>query len=256
MTSGETGERKGSRSKNGARLKIPAKRGWRTVLWVGLLCVWVFCSVVVSQLLVGWVMVFLLGSERFFEPMWTAVYSALSYALALVLVLIAPLTKWRASTRELLGLSETPTWTDIGLAPVGYIVATLLAAGLTWVFSQFAWFNAGEVQDLGYNFYMSGGERAVAFIATVVIAPVVEEVIFRGWLYGRLRTRLSGLVATLAVSVLFGLVHLQWNVGVNVFALSVVLCGLREVTGTIWAGILAHMIKNGVAFYLVYVVGM
>ena len=43
MTSGETGERKGSRSKNGARLKIPAKQGWRTVLWVGLLCVWVFC---------------------------------------------------------------------------------------------------------------------------------------------------------------------------------------------------------------------
>ena len=50
--------------------------------------------------------------------------------------------------------------------------------------------------------------------------------------------------------------HFQWNVGVNVFALSVVLCALREITGTIYAGILTHMIKNGVAFYLLYLVGI
>ena len=42
----------------------------------------------------------------------------------------------------------------------------------------------------------------------------------------------------------------------NVFALSVALCVLREITGTIYAGILTHMIKNGVAFYLLYVMGM
>ena len=259
-----------------ARSIIPGKQGWKTVGWVALLCVWVFAAVVVSQLFVGWMM-FLILRERFDEPMWTSVYSALAYALALVLAVVVPM-RWKMSwslkvksaggevrkkgakavatpTRELLGLKGTPTWTDIGLAPIGYVAGTLLAAGLVWVFSQFAWFDAGEAQNLGYNFYMSGGERAVAFIATVVVAPVVEEVIFRGWLYGKLRTRLSATIAILVVSVLFGLVHLQWNVGVNVFALSVVLCGLREVTGTIWAGILVHMLKNGVAFYLVYVLG-
>jgi hypothetical protein len=29
--------------------------------------------------------------------------------------------------------------------------------------------------------------------------------------------------------------------------MSIVLCGLREVTGTIYAGILMHMIKNAIA---------
>ena len=40
------------------------------------------------------------------------------------------------------------------------------------------------------------------------------------------------------------------------FALSIVLCGLREITGTIHAGILLHMLKNGIAFYLLFVMGM
>ena len=64
------------------------------------------------------------------------------------------------------------------------------------------------------------------------------------------------IISIFLVSLTFGIVHLQWNVGVNVFAMSIVLCGLREITGTIYAGILLHMLKNGVAFYLLYVLGM
>ena len=63
-------------------------------------------------------------------------------------------------------------------------------------------------------------------------------------------------IAILLVSALFGAVHLQWNVGVNVFSVSVVLCILRELTGTIYSGIIVHMIKNGVAFFLVYILGI
>ena len=63
-------------------------------------------------------------------------------------------------------------------------------------------------------------------------------------------------VAILLVSILFGVVHLQWNVGVNVFATSVVLCLMREVTGTVYAGILLHMLKNGIAFFLLYVLNV
>lgn len=63
-------------------------------------------------------------------------------------------------------------------------------------------------------------------------------------------------VSTLLTSLLFGIVHLQWNVGVTVFALSVVLCAMREITGTTYAGILTHMIKNGVAFYMLFILGV
>lgn len=264
---------------NKAPSVLPTKSTfWHNFAVVALMLVWVFCSVVVSQLLVGYLMLWILGAEALDAPMVSGIYSVLSYALALVLIIFVPpqfSAKWKISfktkkrnhlhtgekiiqksTREGLGLKGVPTWTDIGLSAVGFIVSTLAAAALAALFSLFPWFDAGQAQETGFTAYMSGGERVVAFIVLVVLAPIVEEIIFRGWLYGKLRTRLNMPVAILLTSLLFGIMHFQWNVGVNVFALSVVLCGLREITGTIYAGILTHMIKNGVAFYLLYVLGM
>jgi len=235
---------------------------WQTILMMA----WVFAAIVFAQLLVGLLMILVVGSERFVQPVFTAIYSALSYILALVLIILVPVKlfkKWKTRRKDL-GLSGSPTWTDIGLSPVGFIVGTLLGAGLAALFSVFPWFDAGEAQNTGFNIYMSGGDRVIAFLTLVVLAPIAEEIIFRGWLYGKMRENFSEcfsdkigmIISILLTSILFGMIHLQWNVGVNVFALSVVLCGLREITGTIYAGILTHMIKNGVAFYLVYVLGV
>lgn len=252
------------------------KQGLRTFFVIIGMCAWATASIIAVEFLMSLLMTAILG-EQLATPMWSAVYSAVVYALALILIIFVPprvMAKWKIgkksgefspkkSTREDLGLRGEPTWMDIGLSPIAYIVSTLFAAGMVALFSNFSWFNAGEAQSTGFGLYMSAPERLVAFITLVVIAPVAEEIIFRGWLYDKIRTRLGGkmpewagvLVSTLVVSVMFGVVHLQWNVGVNVFALSVVLCLLREVTGTIYAGIFTHMIKNAVAFYLLYIMG-
>ena len=161
-------------------------------------------------------------------------------------------------------MRDLPTWTDIGLAPVGFIVYVLLAAGLTGLFSIFPWFDSEQVQDVGFSFLSSGFDRIVAFVTLVVVAPIAEEILFRGWLYGKMRSQLlakfsdrtSMIISIVLVSILFGFLHGQWNVGVNVFAMSIVLCGLREITGTIYSGILLHMLKNGIAFYLLFVLGV
>jgi len=163
-----------------------------------------------------------------------------------------------------IGLRDFPTWTDIGLAPAGFIVYLLIVAALTAIFNFFPWFQANEVQEIGFSTYAIGLDRVIAFVTLVVIAPIAEEVIFRGWLYGKLREKISEsisevwstIISIFLVSLLFGIMHGQWNVGVNVFALSIVLCGLREITGTIYAGILLHMLKNGLAFYLLFVMGV
>ncbi|MBR3254373.1 CPBP family intramembrane metalloprotease [Candidatus Saccharibacteria bacterium] len=233
---------------------------------VSLMCVWVFSSVIAAQLVMAKLMILILGTETAQQPVWIAVYSALSYVVAMALIILVPpriAKKWGVS-RKGLGLNDLPTWTDIGLAPVAFIVSLMLAAGLVALFSLFPWFDASQKQELGFSVFIVGWDRIIAFITLVVVAPIAEEVIFRGWLYGKIREVLTDkvsekvaiIISILIVSVLFGLVHLQWNVGVNVFALSVVLCGLREITGTIYAGILTHMLKNGVAFYLLYVIGI
>ncbi len=249
--------------KTSSKAKIAKNRGKliiraRASLPILFLCVWVFASVVTAQLLVGWLTILIVGKNNAGSPVVTAVYSLISYLLALALIIFVPIKfvkKWKTS-REELGLKELPTWTDIGLAPVGFVVSLILAAGLAAVFSIFPWFNISEAQNVGFSTYLAGGEKLVAFVTLVILAPTVEEVIFRGFLYGKLRVKLGAASSILITSLIFAILHFQWNVGVNVFALSVVLCALREVTGTIYASILTHMVKNGVAFYLLYVLGI
>ena len=74
---------------------------------------------------------------------------------------------------------------------------------------------------------------------------------FRGMLYGGLRrSKMPWWGAAVIVSALFGLAHMQWNVAIDVFVLSMVACYLRELTGGIWAGFMLHMLKNGLAFFV------
>ena len=85
---------------------------------------------------------------------------------------------------------------------------------------------------------------------------ICEELIFRGWLYGKLRAKIPAFPAIVLVSLLFALVHGQWNVGVIVFAMSVINCLIRELTGTVYGGILVHIIRNSIAFYGLFILHM
>jgi hypothetical protein len=93
----------------------------------------------------------------------------------------------------------------------------------------------------------------------VIIAPIAEEVLFRGYLLGKLKKSVPIWLAILITSLLFGAFHLvnsgnySWNLAIDTFALSIVLCSLRVLTGSIWASILLHMVKNGIAFYLFFI---
>lgn len=229
---------------------------WRVVG----LSAFVFAVVVGVQFLLALPLAWWAPKDVLNSPILNASFSIISYLLAILLIIWLPpkifKKKIAPSSRESLGLSGLPTWTDIGLSPVGYVASILIAMGITALFNLIPWFNANEAQNLGYSPYMMGFERMAAFILLVVIAPIAEEIVFRGFLYGKLRIMVPKWVAVLVTSLLFGLVHLQWNVGIAVFSMSIITCSLREVTGTIYAGMLVHMINNGVAFFLVYVLGM
>lgn len=269
-------------SKKTAKTKAPKKSlpaiNWKTVEYVVLLLIWVAVAMTISQYIIGLPMMWILDS-KFSQPFWTCIYYGLTYILSLILVIIVPpkvinKLKTRANaksnkksqsisqftnlpdfntSREELGLKDLPTVIDVGLAPVSYVVYLVLSGIFTSIMSAFTWFNAEETQDVGFGYFITTGDRVVAMIALVFIAPIAEEIIMRGWLYGKLREKLKIPVAMLLTSLLFGFLHGQWNVSVGVFALSLVLCGLREITGTIWSGMLLHMLSNGIAFYLLYI---
>ena len=196
--------------------------------------------------------------EKITAPIPNTILSIIIYAVAFLSIIYLSIKLFHQSrpTRTELGLNSTPTWTDILLAPIGFIANLLLAAILIFLFQFLPFFDATQPQELSISTLISGFDRLLVFFLFAVVAPIAEELIFRGWLYQKLRTHIkkhSILLSTLITSVLFGALHGQLNVGVNVFVMSVIACLLRELTGTIYSGILLHILKNAVAFYLVFV---
>jgi len=109
-------------------------------------------------------------------------------------------------------------------------------------------------QDLGFSQALSGLELLPVFLALVFIAPITEEVLFRGFMFNGLRSKLSFWPAAVISSGIFAAAHWQLNVGIDVFIMSLGLAWLYENTKTLWSPILLHMLKNAIAFVLVFVV--
>ena len=234
-------------------------KGWKA-FYTGLfgigLAIWVGAVLYAVQYAVAFLFVKFVPAEDLTSNVVNAVYQVIVYAAALAAAIFIPwkLFKFK-TTRDEIGMRGLPTWTDLLLAPIGFVVTLFAAGALTMLMMAILPdVNWEQTQEVGYHGLYQLQDFIMAFVCLVILAPLCEEIIFRGWLYGKLRFRMPALPAILIVSVLFGIMHGQWNVGVTVFAMSLGMCVLREFTGTIWAGVLLHMIKNGIAFYFLFVV--
>lgn len=219
---------------------------------------WVLASFFAAQLFI--VVLFLLLESAGItivvnQTVLQATMAAVVYIVTLgVLIGVPWWVKKRKTSRKEVGLTGLPTWADLGLGPAGFVVYLLASAAVvSLVGALIPAFDVSQVQETGFEGLSLQYEYLLAFATLVVLAPIAEEILFRGYLYGKLRKVIPLWLAILVTSVIFGFVHFQWNVGVDVFVLSIVACILREVTGTIWAGILLHMIKNGLAFYFLFI---
>ena len=238
------------------KAEITKKIDWKKIGYSTLLVTWTGIACILAQIIVGFPMLWLLGKAKFGQPVWTTIYTALVYIVAAMLVILVPkLIKksWKTS-RDKLGLKELPTFTDIGVGIIGFITTIIISGIALTILQSLNLVDSGQAQDTGFNNLYGQFDRIVAFLALVVFAPIAEEIIFRGWLYEKLKKYCPVDVAIALTSLLFASLHGQWNVGVTVGIMSAIMCIEREFTGTIYAGIITHMIKNGVAFWLLYVV--
>ena len=232
----------------------------RTFFWRSLgLIFWVIAGFVLASLIVAVVsdllVAFGLPMSEINESVLNTAAAGLVYLLSALIVIGGPqLVRGFRTTRRELGMSRLPSWRDVLLAPAAFVVYFIATSIVTMIVAALVpGFNLNETQDVGFTNLTLEYEYILAFLTLVVLAPVAEELLFRGYLYGKLRSWISIWAAALVTSVVFGVVHGQWNVGVDVFVLSLVMCSLREMTGSIWAGILLHMLKNGLAFYILFI---
>lgn len=105
---------------------------------------------------------------------------------------------------------------------------------------------------------ISGGQGftwlnyVLMLILAGVIAPVVEEAVFRGLLYRWLRARLPVLLAVLLSAAIFSTMHFIVPLMPVLFVLGALLALAHEFSGSLWLPILLHSMQNTIAVTLIF----
>jgi hypothetical protein len=93
--------------------------------------------------------------------------------------------------------------------------------------------------------------RVLLFVLICLIAPIVEETIFRGFLYAGLRRRLPLFTAVLGSALLFALMHNDLAALAPIAIIGAVLALLYERTHSLLPSIVCHALNNTLVFLLV-----
>ena len=91
------------------------------------------------------------------------------------------------------------------------------------------------------------------FITGAVIAPIVEEIFFRGFLFQGFRQKYGWMPAVFLSSAIFGAAHLDPVSLIPTFVLGCVLAYVYHRSNSVWPGIIFHAAINSFSLCTVYV---
>lgn len=172
------------------------------------------------------------------------------FMLALCVLLLLYLVVLRGvSPADLFGLRRIPFFRAAVLAllriiPLYFLVAAVAAIMAWW--AKDIWPDI-QPQEAVKAFKTAGSLplKVMMGIAAVVVAPLVEETVFRGFIYGVLKRYTDGWFAAVCSASLFAVVHMHVGSFVPLFVLALALCAAYERTGSLLVPMWMHAFFNG-----------
>lgn len=92
------------------------------------------------------------------------------------------------------------------------------------------------------------------FVVGAIVAPIVEEIFFRGFLFQGFRQKYGWMPALFLSSAIFGAAHLDPVSLIPTFVLGCVLAVVYHRSNSVWPGILFHAAINSFSLCAVYVI--
>lgn len=174
-------------------------------------------------------------------------------ARLLAFLFVYGVLRWRGGTLRDLGFRSFAPGKSLLRLSAAFIVF-LVVSGLVFAILEHVapGLDLGQEQDIAFTTASTVVEMVLAFMALIIIAPIVEETLFRGLLFPSLAQRFGVVAAAVMSSVLFGAIHAQLNVAIVTFLLGLLLAWLYYKTDSLWPAIMLHSLKNLVAFVLIF----
>ena len=167
----------------------------------------------------------------------------LIYLLPVVLIL-----GWRRIHWKHLGFGRFE-WTTLGLGCGLLIAAYAIILIHNLILTGLGFDTQGE--DILKIF--ASLESPVWFIITgIILAPIVEEIFFRGFLFQGFRQRYGWIRSTLLSSAIFAVAHLDPVALIPTFILGGVLAYLYHRSNSVWPGVILHFLVNALGMCSAY----
>lgn len=206
----------------------------------------------------------LLGSEeqatKWLSESVSGQFTTILLVEVLTVIFLLRFLKERLANLKTIGL-QRPKWLDLGYVLVGFgLYFILYIVILNLAKAVIPELDLEQAQETGFE-SAKGLQLVLVFVGLVVLPPVVEEYLTRGFLYTGLKNKLPIIWAALITSGLFAVAHFQagngkpllWAAAIDTFVLSLVLIYLREKTSGLWAPVGLHALKNSLAFLSIFV---
>lgn len=113
-------------------------------------------------------------------------------------------------------------------------------------------YNLNNIIHFTNNFDGSNLPIIVLFISSGIIGPILEELLFRGIVYNKLKEFNKPMKSIVLTSIIFGVIHFNLLNTVYAFGVSFILIYLYEKYKTIKAPILMHVCLNTTSVWLLY----
>jgi hypothetical protein len=151
----------------------------------------------------------------------------------------------KLDVRKLFG--PLPSWVTLRLTVVAVAMLVLSMAGFWLLFLPLSFIAPGFVQKWGLATanmqpVVTMSAWVMQFLVAAVLAPIVEETLFRGLLLQRWATKWGTRRAVIVSSALFAVGHVEL---LGHFVFGLVMCALYLRTRSLWVPIATHALNNG-----------
>lgn len=149
-------------------------------------------------------------------------------------------------------------WIGTGKTILWIFMSYLFFLGLS-LFLIIIFFNLG-IESFGFEkqrsiFEIFGTDPfgiVIAIIIALIVAPIAEEIFFRGFVLQTLAKRISPFWGVVLTALIFASVHFEFQSIMPLLILSVILNVIFVKTKSIWPGILFHVFNNTISFVVLY----
>lgn len=145
----------------------------------------------------------------------------------------------------------------IMLLPLVWIVGFFWSQ-LLILLEKLEWIEEVRPQEL-VELLAAGGhpiEMLVLMVLAVVLAPIAEEIIFRGCIYRFLKSKMTLLAAQIASGTIFALLHGNLLSFVPLIAVGVLLARVYEKSGNLWVAIWFHAFFNAFTLTMLFITSL